>query len=194
MVRSHGWQRTCKSTLNVVRQVQYRVWIEVASMCTVPLKSQLPKSHLTYRQLHLSLKQRNNTREILMKRTKVFLCGCNLHVPLGSNMGGWGEILHCNDNCMHLYLYANFFNNPLVWFSFQLYVDSNSLPKYKDRNKDRKFVVLQKCFSYFKLSCSFSFNNVMASLHRNLLSPIHHWPFSVINEKLLHGVLPCRGN
>lgn len=134
--------------------------------------------------------QRNNTREILIKRKKVFLCGFNLHVPFSSNIFGWGDILHCNDNCMHLYLYANFFNNPLVWFSFQLYVDSNSLPKFKDR----KLVVLQKCSSYFKLSFSFSFNNVMASLHRNLLSPIHHWPLSVMNEKLLHVVLPCRGN
>lgn len=88
---------------------------------------------------------------------------------------------------MYIILCSNFCNNLLMWFFFQLYVDSNSLPKFKDR----KSIILQ-CSSYLKLLFGFSLNSVMASLLQFLLSPSHHCPLLIIKKK--HIVLTCRGN
>jgi len=82
---------------------------------------------------------------------------------------------------VYIILCSNFCNNLLMWFFFQLYVDSNSLPKFKDR----KSIILQ-CSSYLKLLFSFSLNSVMASLLQFLLSPSHHCPLLIIKKKTLY--------
>ena len=123
----------------MVKQVQYRVWIEVACTCTIPLKSQLPKSHLTCHWLHLIHAKKqyswNFDQEKQNSTCKMVTC-MNLWVVMWVVEEKSYSVMMIA--CMCIYLLTSV-KNLLVWFPFQLYVDSNSLPKYKDR----KSVVFQ---------------------------------------------------
>ena len=114
MVRSHGWQRTCKSTFNVEWWNKFSTESALRWHVHVQYPSKVGYQNLIW--LITGFISHSCKETVLVKfcsrETKLYLQGGNLHEPLSSNVGGWREILFCNDDCVHVYLLTNFCKKP----------------------------------------------------------------------------------